>query len=276
MTIISTMVAGSWYSLPLSFPDYGALIRYYLVHPLVILHGWPYALAIILVLLGHELGHYLACRHYRLAATLPYFIPAPTLVGTFGAFIRIKEPVPNRRVLFDMAFAGPATSFVLSLPVLMIGLSLSSLSLPDPDNIGIFLGRSLIMGLMERIYFPSAPGNYVILWHPLVMAGWFGLLATAINLLPIGQLDGGHIFYAVFQKHAGKMSIITFLFLVIMGVIFFYPGWILFAAILLIIGLRHPKPLLTGEPLSPGRKWLAFCALLIFIFSFMPRPVHFW
>jgi len=276
LTVLTTMLAGSWYDLPISFPNYGALVRYYIDHPGIIFRGWPFSFAIIIILLGHELGHYLTCRYYRIKATLPHFIPAPTLIGTFGAFIRLKGPVPNRNVLFDVAFAGPAASFILSLPVIAAGMRLSRLTLPDPDNLGTLLGRSLIIRLIEKWYFPVVPANYEILWHPLVMAGWFGLLATAINLLPIGQLDGGHIFFSRFQRHARKISVISFAFLIMMGVIFLYPGWIIFAAILLLLGLRHPNPHKSAGSLSPARKWLVFIALAIFILSFMPRPVIFY
>jgi hypothetical protein len=276
LTILTTMIAGSWYKLPISFPDYGALARYYLAHPEIILQGWSFSFAIIGILLAHELGHYLACRYYRIRATLPHFIPAPTLIGTFGAFIKLKQPVPSRNVLFDIAFAGPAASFLVSIPVIAAGLSRSVLTLPDPDNVASFLGRSLMIRFIENIYFPSVPANYEILWHPLVMAGWFGLLATAINLLPIGQLDGGHIFFSRFQAQAGKISILSFIFLIVMGLIFLYPGWIVFAVILLLLGLKHPKPQTPLGTLSPVRRRLVLAALLIFLLSFMPRPVIFY
>ena len=159
--------------------------------------GVVYAVVLILILLGHEMGHYLTCRRYRLDATLPFFIPAPTLIGTLGAFIRIKSPITRKKHLFDIGVAGPLVGFALSLPALVYGLSQSRIVPALPRDEAIVFGEPLLLKLIEGLLFRNAPAGSDLFLHPVGFAGWVGILVTSFNLFPIGQLDGGHVSYAL-------------------------------------------------------------------------------
>ncbi len=156
-----------------------------------------YAAVLIVILLGHELGHYLACRHYQVNATLPYFIPAPTLIGTLGAFIKIKSPITRKKDLFDIGIAGPLVGFVLSLPALFYGLALSKIVPALPPGESLALGEPLLLKLAGGLIFKGIPPGHEIILHPVAFAGWVGILVTSYNLFPMGQLDGGHVSYAL-------------------------------------------------------------------------------
>ncbi|MBM3813609.1 MAG: site-2 protease family protein [Acidimicrobiia bacterium] len=250
--------------------DFQALMQI-VRNPALLLMGLPFSLTLLTILMAHELGHYFACVYYRVDATLPYFLPAPTLIGTFGAFIRIRSPIYSRAVLFDIGIAGPLAGFLFLLPALAIGLANSKV-LP-----GIAVQGDLIFGapLMERwvtaLVFPGVAGSDVYL-HPVARAAWVGLLATALNLLPIGQLDGGHILYALLGKHHKLLSRFFVLVLVVLGLTYSY-SWLLWALLLLVFGMRHPVIHDPGR-LGGGRKRLALLALLIFVVSFTVSPVE--
>ena len=161
-----------------------------------------YALVLLAILAAHEMGHYLTCRRYGIEATLPFFIPAPTLIGTMGAFIRIKSPISLKRQLFDVGAAGPLAGFVLALPALAVGLALSKIVPALPRESSIFFGDPLLLKVLAGILGKSAPAGYDLVLHPVAFAGWVGTLVTALNLFPIGQLDGGHIATALFGARA--------------------------------------------------------------------------
>jgi len=228
--------------------------------------------------LCHELGHYVICRRYRLPATPPYFIPAPLGLGTFGAFIRIRGAIRSKAELFDVGVGGPIAGFVALLPFLAFGLTLSTPvpveTLPEHEA-GAYLivpGRSLLIRLVSDAIHGPLPSGWVLDLHPFALAGWVGLLATSLNLLPLGQLDGGHIVYAVLGRWQRRIALPLFGLLAIIGVLF-WKGWLLWALLSLFVGLKHPRVVDEDRPLGRTRQWIALVALGIFILSFMPIPV---
>lgn len=242
--------------------------------PFVLLKGLSFSLAIMTILLGHEMGHYLTCRYYGIDATLPYFIPAPTLVGTMGAFIRIKSPIQHRAALLEVGIAGPIVGFVLAIPTLMIALAKSGYVTPDPSVMGIELGEPLIFRAMELIMGKTPPPGMVINLHPIGIAAWFGFFATALNLLPVGQLDGGHVSYALFGRIHKWISQAFLCTLIPLG-LFYWQGWLMWTTILLFIGFRHPVTLDDSVPLSRRHTWLGWIALAMFVLCFTPMPFYF-
>ena len=240
--------------------------------PQIILLSITYAAVLIAILLGHELGHFLTCRYYKINATLPYFIPAPTMIGTLGAFIKIKSPITRKQQLFDIGVAGPLTGFFLSVPALIYGLSLSKLIPPFPSEQGLILGEPLLLKIMEGIIFKNVPPDYSIFLHPVAFAGWVGILITSFNLFPVGQLDGGHVSYALFGTRSRSIARFFLGVFVAMGV-FFWVGWFIWAFIILFLGLSHPRVLDEAAHLSPRRKFIAYVIILIFILSFIPDPI---
>ncbi len=241
-------------------------------HPSILLAGVPFSFTLLVILLAHEMGHYVACKHYRIEATLPYFIPAPTLIGTLGAFIRIKSPITNRRALFDIGVAGPIAGFVFAVPALVMSLMYSRIVPTGPATGGsIVFGDPLIFKLVERLMGMKIPGGYDVYLHPVGFAAWVGIFATALNLLPIGQLDGGHILYSVLGKRHLALSRIFTVILVPLGFVYWY-GWLMWAVIMLFLGTRHPRLLDDDARLDRGRQWMAFASLIIFILCFTAAP----
>jgi membrane-associated protease RseP (regulator of RpoE activity) len=242
--------------------------------PGLLLQGVPFSLAIMTILLGHEMGHYLTCRYYGIDATLPYFIPAPTLVGTMGAFIKIKAPIQHRAALLEVGIAGPIVGFVLAIPALIFALAKSGYVVPSPSGSVIELGEPLIFKLMEAIMGKTPPAGMSINLHPIGVAAWFGFFATALNLLPVGQLDGGHVSYALFRGIHKRISQV-FLFTLIPLGLFYWQGWLLWTTVLLFIGFRHPVTLDDSVPLSRRHFWLGWTAFGMFVLCFTPMPFYF-
>jgi membrane-associated protease RseP (regulator of RpoE activity) len=239
----------------------------------LILLSAVYAIVLMAILLAHELGHYLTCRRYGLSATLPFFIPAPTLIGTLGAFIKIRSPVNLKHRLFDIGAAGPLAGFVLAVPALLAGLAMSKIVPAIPHEEAIVFGEPLLLSLGGHLFLKGAGPGMDIILHPVAFAGWVGVLVTALNLLPLGQLDGGHICYAVFGSRNRLISKIVMGILVVFGLLFWI-GWLIWFFLLLIMGLRHPRVFDENEPLGKKRTIVAFVILLIFILSFIPAPVR--
>ena len=236
-------------------------------HPLdLLLLGWPFSLSIILVLGSHELAHFLTARHLGVDATPPYFLPVPhPMTGTMGAFIRITSPVPTKSALVS----GPLVGFLVALPVSFIGLLLSKPVAVNGSQ-GIQLGSPLIFWLMsELLHSKLGPGRDLLL-HPAAFAGWLGFFVTALNLLPIGQLDGGHVAYAVFGKRWQKLSWIVIAVLALMG--YFWLGWTFWALLVIVLGLRHPPPLDDLTPLNKADWRLVAAAVVIMVLTFTPAP----
>ncbi|HYH45386.1 MAG TPA: site-2 protease family protein [Thermoanaerobaculia bacterium] len=262
--------------LPVLLPD---TLRRVWGDPALLHSGLLFAGAALTILLAHEMGHYLACRHYRLPATLPYFLPFPAALGTLGAFIRIKAPLRSKRELFDVGVAGPIAGFVALLPFLAYGVAHSEVGSyqpaePSPDgNPLLFLpGRSLLFELAVRLFHGPLGPNMALDLHPFALGAWVGLFATALNLLPLGQLDGGHILYAVLGRTQRRLALPFLIGLALGG--FYWPGWWVWCVILLILGFRHPPIRDEQTPLDRNRKLLALVALLIFALTFMPVPLQ--
>jgi membrane-associated protease RseP (regulator of RpoE activity) len=277
LTFLTTLIVGVHIALNYqrNFPAFDwdisrAFFESLLHNPATLKLGMPFSLTLLSILLAHELGHYLACRHYGIRASYPYFIPAPTLIGTLGAFIRIKAPITTRRALFDIGISGPLAGFMVAIPALIMA-TLSSQALTPrsiPDTIA--LGNPLAIILLGKILRPDLNPASISL-HPVGCAAWVGLFATALNLLPMGQLDGGHILFALLGERHRAVSRGLFLALVPLGV-FCWTGWMVWAAVLLVVGLRHPLVMIPSEPLDKARKVLALLAALIFLLTFVPTP----
>jgi len=240
-------------------------------HPAQLLHGLWFSLTLLTILLAHELGHYFACQYYRIDATLPYFIPAPTLIGTMGAFIRIRSPIYTRRALFDIGIAGPLAGFLFLVPALAVGLAFSKVIPGIAERGELVFGIPLAQQLMSALVFPGVSTADIYL-HPVARAAWVGLLATALNLLPIGQLDGGHILYSMVGNVHKKLSRMFVGALVVAGIFYSYT-WLIWALLLLVLGMRHPS-IHDATPLGAGRVKLGLLALVIFLLSFSLIPVR--
>ena len=311
LTILSIMFMGVEVPPNLVFADGMSYILYKLVH---IISGWPFALSMMGILFAHEMGHYIACRIYGVPATLPFFIPAPLVspLGTLGAFIAMRGIPKNKRVLFDVGVAGPIAGLVVAIPVLFIGLSISHLGTiesPPPGMSGFIEGNSIFYllskylvfgkllpepvnygGLTSTLYWlryfltgqPIPFGGTDVIIHSVAMAGWAGLLVTALNLMPVGTLDGGHVAYGLFGEKARKI------FPVAMGVLvvlIFLPGlltfsfgslnfsWLLWAFILFWLGNVRTQPLDDITELDPTRRAIGFIMLIVFVLLFTPIPM---
>ncbi len=237
--------------------------------PGLLLNGLPFSMALMGILLAHEMGHYIACRYYGIAASYPYFIPAPTIIGTMGAFIRIRAPIVSRRALFDIGISGPLVGFVVALPVLIGGMLASKMAPASEVTDSLTFGNPLLISLFEQLLFPGA-ADQILYLHPVARAAWVGLFATALNLLPIGQLDGGHILYAIVGEKHRLMSRVFVVALLPLGIFYWY-GWIMWSVLLFFLGMRHPV-IFDPIPLDERRRWLAALALIIFILCFTPSP----
>jgi membrane-associated protease RseP (regulator of RpoE activity) len=242
--------------------------------PMLIRAGFPFAITVMTILLFHEFGHYFLARAHRVDSSLPFFIPAPPvfLIGTFGAFIRMRTLPPNRRALFDIGAAGPWAGFVVAVPAVVFGLELSEIRPLNPAEGGLILGDSLLFSWLTSLVLGVDSKNVTIILHPIALAGWFGLLVTGLNLLPAGQLDGGHVAYAVFGRLHRWISRGILAFVILLGLTG-WPGWIVWGFLLLLLGLGHPPPRDPVTPLDRRRVAAAVLTLGIFIVTFMPEPV---
>ena len=243
----------------------------------LMIRGLWYSASILAILGAHEFGHYFACRYYGVNASLPYFLPMPiAITGTLGAFIRIRQQIPSKRQLFDIGIAGPIAGFLVAVPVLMIGMYLSRVIEIPKDFSGYEMGEPLLFKAASWLTFGSLADGYSVNMHPMAFAAWFGLLATALNLFPMSQLDGGHISYAVLGRKSTIVTAATVVCLV--GLTFVSSSWIVWTVLtvgmLLTFGLRHPQTADEGVPLDAGRLWLAAFALLMFILCFSPAPIE--
>ncbi|MFA4829841.1 MAG: site-2 protease family protein [Thermodesulfovibrionales bacterium] len=239
--------------------------------PSKILKGLPFSLTLMLILLCHELSHYIASKKHHIKATLPYFIPAPTLIGTMGAFIKMKSPITTRMALIDIGASGPIAGFIISLIATLIGLPLSQVILTKGIKGSLALGDSLLFSLLSRLILGEIPDSYDVLLHPIAFAGWIGFFVTALNLIPVGQLDGGHIAYAIMGEKHIHISKVLVPVLIVLG-FFLWEGWIIWGVLLLILGLRHPPVLYWETPLDKNRRAIGWITAIIFIITFIPTP----
>ena len=241
--------------------------------------GLWYSGTALTILTCHELGHYLACRYYNIDASRPFFIPAPISLGTMGAFIRIRERIRLKREFFDIGIAGPIAGFLVTVPALFIGLSMSTIvKMPDPaQGMVVIYGDSLLLKLASRMVFGSIAAGYDINAHPMVFGAWFGMLATALNLLPFCKLDGCHVSYCVLGRKSSYVSIATEIATAALSLLAY--SWIVWTVLLLLmmrlLGRDHPPVEDEGAPLDRARLVLAAFALVILVLCFMPVPISF-
>ncbi|MGQ0735289.1 MAG: site-2 protease family protein [Acidobacteriota bacterium] len=245
--------------------------------PFVYLTGLWYSATILAILGCHEMGHYLACRYYRVDATLPYFLPAPLpLTGTVGAVIRIRQRIPSTTALFDIGLAGPIAGFLIALPALFFGLMLSVVERVPQDFTGFELGEPLLFRAASWLVWGTLDEGTSVNLHPMGFAAWFGLLMTALNLFPIGQLDGGHVAYAVLGRRSVWVTLA--MMVVAIGLTLVSTSWIawsiLMVAMLMVMGPHHPPTLNDEDRLDGSRLVLAGVGLAMLILCFTPAPIE--
>ena len=240
--------------------------------PLALLSGIPFALALLAILVTHELAHFLVARARGMRATLPYFIPIPfSPLGTFGAVIKMESPIKDRKMLFDVGISGPLAGLVVSIVALVVGLRLSEVTVPPPGTPIMSLGTGILVDWITDLVLGPLPDHLMVILHPIAFAGWFGIFVTAMNLIPISQLDGGHVGYAFFGKAHRWVAALILMGLLLMGL--FWTGWLFWGFFILIFGgLRHPPPLNDITPLDTKRKLLAVLSFALLFLLGTPRP----
>jgi membrane-associated protease RseP (regulator of RpoE activity) len=242
--------------------------------PLLFYKGIPFSFTLLLILGAHEMGHYLVSRRHRLDVTLPYFIPAPPIpfiIGTFGAFIKIRSQIQDKLALLDVGCAGPLVGVAVSIPVTLVGLQLSHTTVMGGGQEMVVLGEPLLYQFLSWLVFGSLSPETAVVLHPVAFAGWIGLLVTALNLIPVGQLDGGHVAYALFPEYQRYISLGSLGLLLACGFLFWY-GWLMWAVLLSLLGWRHPPPYYSWVPLDRPRRVLGVVTILVFIVTFSPAP----
>jgi len=281
LTLATTTVVGTAMqmdfdrNLPFDIEQSLSLYPLFWRNPLLLLTGLPFSLTLLVILMAHELGHYLAAAYHRVDASLPYFMPSP-FMGTFGAFIRVRSAICSKRVLFDIGVAGPLAGFLFLLPAFAVGLAFSKVIPGIAHQGSIQFGVPTVQWLLEAAIFPGTRGADIYL-HPVARAAWVGTFATAMNLLPIGQLDGGHILYAFFPEWHKRISVMMCGALLALGVALLllgtaWYGWIVWAVILFFLGRRHPMVYDQAE-LGVGRRKLGWMALAVFVLCFAYAPI---
>ena len=279
LTLLSTTAVGT--------AHYQSFYRGFSIVPVPMAFNWIellvrglwYSVPILAILGCHEMGHYYACRYYGVEASRPYFLPMPlVLTGTLGAFIRIRQPIQTKRQLFDIGIAGPIAGFLVAVPVLFAGMYLSKV-VELPRNLHgsvLWLGEPLLFKAAVWLKFGAVPEGFTVNMHPVAFAAWFGMLATSLNLFPIGQLDGGHISYAVLGRKSTTVTLVMVACLI--GLTFWSLSWAVWAGLtvlmLFVFGPRHPRTADEDEPLDSGRMWLAIFAVVMFILCFTPAPIE--
>lgn len=243
--------------------------------------GLPFSLTLLTILTFHEFGHYLLAKSHGIPTSLPYFIPGPPiLIGTFGAFIRMNGMPRTRAALFDVGAAGPWAGMLVAVPAVMIGLALSEVRpLPEIDSlaqdmgVGITFGNSVLFEILSRLVLGVDPDTVTVLLHPVALAGWFGLFVTFLNLLPVGQLDGGHVVYALFGRRHRTISRIVLVGIIALGA-YGWQGWLMWAAMLaFVVKVDHPDTADAETPLDPVRRRAAWATIAMFVLVFMPVPL---
>ncbi len=270
LTCATTLVAGASFTGSPTFDAFRtSLVGTFLVA------GVPFAATLLTILGVHEFGHYFTARHYRASVSLPYFIPAPPplfLFGTLGAIIRMRSPARDRNALFDIAAAGPLAGLVVAIPAMILGLQWSTVM---PAHPGLLLfGDSLLRRVFVYWKFGSIPDGMVVFTHPIADAAWAGFFVTALNLFPVGQLDGGRIAYALFGRHHRIVGVVTVAATVLLGLVTMSPNWFVWAAlVVLLIGFRHGPPLDDVTPLTPRRRLVGLLCLVLFVLLVPPIPI---
>ncbi len=240
--------------------------------PRLIIKGLPFSLTLLGILLVHEFSHYFMSRKHGVDSSLPYFIPAPTLFGTLGAFITMRSRITTRNALMDIGSSGPIAGFLASVIAAVVGLIYSDVRAVSSSGETIILGDSLLFFLLTKLVIGQVPEGSDVYLHPVAFAGWIGFFVTSLNLIPVGQLDGGHIAYAILGERHRVISRLLIGLLLILGV-FLFAGWAVWAILLFFLGSKHPPILYPEIPLDPVRKVVGLIAFIVFIFTFIPVPV---
>ncbi|MFQ5480518.1 MAG: site-2 protease family protein [Thermodesulfobacteriota bacterium] len=267
LTLCTTIIAGALYQ--------GADLLH---HPRELLLGLPFSISLLLILGTHELGHFIASKRLGVITTWPLFIPGPPIppmIGTFGAVIRIKSPISTKNALVDIGAAGPLAGFVVALIVTAIGLRASTVIVAPHmmGAMGFGFGSPLIFHVLTYLTFGPLPADFNVFLSPVAFAGWIGFFVTAMNLLPLGQLDGGHVIYALLGRNHMPVSFMLVAVMALLGY-FAWPGWFIWAALITIIGLRHPPLTDYNLPMDRRRKLTTAAAMAVFILTFMPTPFY--
>jgi membrane-associated protease RseP (regulator of RpoE activity) len=280
LTLLTCLVAGAHFAaayahnLTVSLDTFFETFPLAYHHPSLLLSGLPFAVTLLTILLAHELGHYFACRHHHIHSTYPFFIPAPTLIGTFGAFILIRSPIRSSRALFDVGASGPLVGFLFAMPALAYGVLHAKVipSIGTDGSADIIFGVPLALKFMTAVLQPNVQATDLLL-HPVGRAAWVGLFATALNLLPVGQLDGGHIVRSVSPRTHRWVSLLLPVALIPLGV-FVWRGWFFWAALLIALRFFRMAPIYDPTPLDPDRRFGAAIALAVFLLCFMANPLR--
>ena len=271
LTVFTTLWAGAY---QLNTKPVTGAWDFLTKYPDTLLRGLPFAGTLLAILVTHEFGHYILSLLHRVPASFPLFIPGPPqFIGTFGAVIRMRSPIMSRRALFDIGVAGPITGFIAAVIALIIGLSLSEV-VPRERVFGLQLGEPLLLQFFAWIIFGPIPETSDIVLHPVGFAAWFGFFVTALNLIPLGQLDGGHVAFAVLGRRQRTLAIAVIPILLFLGLTG-WPGWLLWVALAGLVGIAHPPVVDPQTALGKKRMWVAWSALAIFVVSFAPVPFYF-
>jgi len=282
LTLCTCLVAGTQFAVAyaqnqaVSLDEFLNAFKLFYQHPVSLAAGLPFALTLLAILLAHELGHVFACGHHRIRASYPFFIPFPSLIGTFGAFILIRSPIRTARALFDVGASGPLVGFVLAVPALAYGVLHAKIvpGLNNMQKVDLAFGTPLLLRLFAATLHPGiSPGT--LLLHPIGRAAWVGLFATSLNLLPVAQLDGGHILRSLSAPVHRFISALLPLVLVALGFFGFWQGWYIWGVLLFGMRFLRIAPTYDPTPLDSPRRWGAFFALLVFLLCFMPAPLYF-
>ena len=243
-------------------------------NPAALAAGLPFALTLLGILLAHELGHFFACRHHHIRSSYPFFIPFPSLIGTFGAFILIRSPIRTNRALFDVGASGPLVGFVFAVPALLYGVLRARIvpGLNVAVDADVIFGTPLLLRFLENLLHPGVVANTLLL-PPIGRAAWVGLFATSLNLLPVAQLDGGHILRSLDPRWHRFMSFLVPVGLVVLGALHFWEGWYVWGAMLLGMRFLRIAPIYDPAALDSKRRFGAILALLIFVLCFMASPI---
>ncbi len=262
LTLLTTTIAGAFQAGADPIADPSSLTA-----------GVPFSATLLSILLVHEFGHFTLAKWHGVRASLPYFIPAPPVfIGTFGAFIRMQSPPPNRRALFDVGAAGPWAGFVLAVPAVFIGLQLSEVRPLGLSEGGLELGDSLLFSWLTRLAIGTTADQATIVLHPVALAGWFGLFVTFLNLLPVGQLDGGHVSYALLGRWHATIARVFIAVIAVLG-LRGWQGWYMWVILLLLIGVDHPRTADAATPLDGRRRLAAMATVALFVVTFMANPI---
>jgi membrane-associated protease RseP (regulator of RpoE activity) len=282
LTLCTCLVAGTQFATAyaqneaFSFDEFLRSFTLFYRHPLGLAAGLPFALTLLTILLTHELGHFFACRYHHIRATYPFFVPFPNLNGTFGAFILIRSPILTNRALFDVGASGPLVGFVFAVPALVYGVLHAKLvpGLADPANAEVIYGTPLLLRLLDAVLHPGVSPDALLL-PPIGRAAWVGLFVTSLNLVPVAQLDGGHILRSLSPRIHRYSSILLPAVLILLGLVGFWDGWYIWGALLLAMRFLRVAPIYDPTAFDSARRWGALLALLIFLLSFMPVPFYF-